>query len=351
MPLMQSASGVPVIPINSTPVNATLAYTSAMSSGTPTSTMSSAISLPTAYAGMTAAPSYEPQFPVIEPQALGLIILAFIATVLDIPVLFWHLRSKNTAASSLVVWVMVYNVFNFINPIIWPNDHWSDQWKGYGLCDVEVKLQVGSFVGLTGSLVAIMRDLCHVMNTKRITLVPSQRRRTVNRIVTGTLCFGFPILILALHYIVQSSRYYLFTLSGCAIPIDNSWLAVVLIEMWPSILATAAASFAGMSCFRRIFTSPSHSLTPSAHSSSLLPYAPLPLRVWPPTRHLQYNEIALPPPLHPLHNAHPRLPATTDLHVHPQSRVRRNWLPLVMDASGRLGLHPNHAYLRSRFLG
>lgn len=194
--------------------------------------------------------SGEPQFPVIEPQALGLLILAFIATVLDMPVLTWHLRSKNAAASSLVAWIMINNIFNFINPTIWPNNDWSHQWKGYGLCDVEVKLQVGSYVGLTGALVAIMRDLCHVLNTKRITLVPSQKRRMANRIVTGTLCFGFPILIMSLHYIIQSSRYYLFTLSGCDIPIDNSWLGVVLLEMWPPILATAAAGFASKSsCF------------------------------------------------------------------------------------------------------
>lgn len=243
IPLLEGPNGIPVIPLNATPINITLPPAirphPAITQNITANSSSTMFDIPSSQA------PYVPYFPAMDPQGVGLVVLAAIAIILDVPCLIWHARSKNTAATCLVAWIMILNLFNFINPIIWPNDDWSNQWQGQGLCDIEAKLQVGSFIGLTGALAAIMRDLCHVMNTKRITLVPSSKRRLANRIITGTLCFGLPILIMGLHYIVQSIRYYVFTIDGCVPGIDSSWLAIVLVEMWPLILATLDAVLAG----------------------------------------------------------------------------------------------------------
>lgn len=243
IPLVEGLNGTLVIPLNATPINVTLPPTS-VPYPTIHHNMTTNISSTAPVALPQPQTPYIPHFPAMEPQAIGLVILAAIAILLDIPCIIWHGKSRNTAACCLVGWIIILNLFNFINPIIWPNDDFPNQWQGQGLCDIEAKLQVGSYLGLTGALAAIMRDLCHVMNTKRIELVPSHKRQVMNRIITGTLCFGFPILIMGLHYIVQSVRYYVFDIDGCAAAIDSSWLAVVLVEMWPLILAVVDAGLA-----------------------------------------------------------------------------------------------------------
>lgn len=187
----------------------------------------------------------QPPFPLIEPQAVALVILSLIAFLVTLPPMVWHAKSKNTAICMFCVWLVILNLFNVVNGLIWPNDNIFNQWQGYGLCDIETKLQVATTVGLTGSLLATERDLCMVMNTNRITLVPTTKQRWINKAVTGTLVFGFPAYIMIIDYLVQPSRYYIFTLSGCTPSIDNSWLGLVLELIWPLIFAIVTAVYSG----------------------------------------------------------------------------------------------------------
>ena len=183
-------------------------------------------------------------FPV-TPVAVVVPMLSLLTLILDIPPLVWHARNRNLAASSLVFWIILGNLMNLMNAFIWPTDDILTWWHGYGLCDIEVKLMIAEGFGVVGSLVCIMRNLAQVLNTKRTILNPSRADRRWHTITECLFCFGGPIYSMAVHYIVQPNRYYIFAISGCTISYDNSWPKLVLILIWPPILCLVAVYYSG----------------------------------------------------------------------------------------------------------
>ena len=183
-------------------------------------------------------------FPV-PPTAVAVPVLAMISIMLDIPPLAWHIRNRNLAASSLVSWIILSNLMNAINPFIWPTDDTESWWIGYGLCDIEVKLMIAATFGVVGSLAAIMRSLAQVLDTERTVLNPSVADRRFQIVTDCLLCFGGPFYSMAVHYIVQPNRYYIFAISGCTTSYDNSWPKFALILIWPPVLCLLAVYYSG----------------------------------------------------------------------------------------------------------
>lgn len=183
-------------------------------------------------------------FPV-TPGAVAVPTLALITLIIDTPPLIWHIRNRNLAASSLVFWVLISNLMNFVNALIWPTDDIFHWWDGSGLCDIEVKLMLAAGFGVIGSLACIMRSLATVLDTNRTILSPSKAQRRRKIIVDCLFCFGGPIYCMAFVYIVQPDRYWIFAISGCTATVSYSWPTIVLIEMWPPILCLVAVYYSG----------------------------------------------------------------------------------------------------------
>ncbi|EEH23272.1 hypothetical protein PABG_05483 [Paracoccidioides brasiliensis Pb03] len=177
-------------------------------------------------------------------------ILAFLSVLACIPPLVWHSRTGNFPASCLIAWFIVFNIFNFINPLIWPTDDVGRWWNGAGLCDVETKLMAPLGAGIAGALNCIFRSLADVMNTDRTTLIPSkaQRRRTLAFEVV--FCVVIPVLMMALHYIVQHRRYYIFAIVGCMPAFHPSWPTTALIFSWPLVVLSLATIYCGLVIYR-----------------------------------------------------------------------------------------------------
>lgn len=187
--------------------------------------------------------------PAIYSSAVAVAILCGLAVFLDIPPFIWHARNHNFAAASLVLWVILINLMYFVNAIIWPNDDVATWFSGIILCDIEIKLQVGSWVAIVGSLACIMRNLARVMDTEAGIFVPTKAQRIRQRAVDITLCFGFPVLIIALSCIPQYYRYFLVGINGCVPAFDESWPTIAIIYIWPPILSLVDTYYAGTSCF------------------------------------------------------------------------------------------------------
>ncbi|KAI9713395.1 MAG: a-factor receptor [Chrysothrix sp. TS-e1954] len=173
-------------------------------------------------------------------------LFSLVTLILDLPPLLWHARNRNFAAASLIFWIVLLNFFNFVNAIIWPSDEvlfTPGYYDGAGLCDIEVKIEVGSWAALSGTLASIMWDLAKVMDTDR-PIIPSQAEKRRQFALDIILSWGFPIYLMLIHYIVQSNRYYLPSVSGCTPSLDNSWVSIILIFVWPLVLAVLGAYFA-----------------------------------------------------------------------------------------------------------
>jgi pheromone a factor receptor len=190
--------------------------------------------------------SFEAELNTIHPLAIVMPTLAAIAVTLCIPPFIWHLSNRNVGAVSLMLWLIILNFMNFINALIWPNDNIFAYWNGEVFCDIEIRLMLGGTVAVPSAVLCIVRDLARALDTNRNTLSFSESQKKRKLIIDLLLCFGMPLYFIGIYYIVQPGRYYIYAIQGCWYPIDESWVSIVLIVMWPLILTLIAAYFAGM---------------------------------------------------------------------------------------------------------
>ncbi|QIW98730.1 hypothetical protein AMS68_004248 [Peltaster fructicola] len=177
------------------------------------------------------------------PAAVGIAVASLTVILLVTPPMWWHIRSRNIGAASVIIWIIINNSMTFLNAILWPNDNF-DGYLGQGLCDVEIKLQIASQVAFSASFACVLRALATVMDTKRMVVVQSKAQRRRNIAIDLSWCFGIPMLQMLFQYIVQGKRYYLFGISGCVPGVTNNWLTVVLIMVMPVVWVLVCATYA-----------------------------------------------------------------------------------------------------------
>lgn len=177
------------------------------------------------------------------PLAIALPILSALSIALCTVPLVLHAKNRNLPATCLICWSILLNLFNIINAILWPNDDTAAWWNGAGLCDVEVKFMVASYVAMPGALVGIFRGLAMVMDTNRATWVPNKTQRWRNRMVDLLFCVIVPCIAMITHIVWQKNRYYIFAISGCVNDFDESWPSLVLAWMWPPIICLIAGYY------------------------------------------------------------------------------------------------------------
>ena len=180
-----------------------------------------------------------------SPGAIAVPLLSLITLILNVPPFVWHIKNRNLAASALVFWIILCNLFNFINALLWRTDNSASWWNGAVLCDIEVKLITASTVGIVGSLACVMRNLAIVLDTRNTVLVPSRAQRQRRIVFDSFFCIALPIYMMLIHYVVQPSRYYIYSISGCTPSFDNSWPSIVLCFIWPPLICLIDAYYCG----------------------------------------------------------------------------------------------------------
>jgi len=185
-----------------------------------------------------------------SPSAVAVPFLALLTVLLGLPAFAWHIKNRNLAAVCLIFWIMSANLWNFINPLIWPTDDISTWYNGVGLCDLEVKLQAAGTVGVPGALACVFRQLAIVLDTDRTTLVPSRAQRHRRIAFEMFFCFFWPIYIMVIHYVIQPNRYYIFAIAGCTPSYASSWPSIVLNFVWPVVLVLVDTYYCGKQIFQ-----------------------------------------------------------------------------------------------------
>lgn len=181
----------------------------------------------------------------LPPVAIAAPLLISIVLLLDIPPFFWHLKHRNLAATTLVFWIFLCLFCDGINSLIWPRGDTAQWWKGYILCDIEVKLVGAWQAGIPGAVLCIMRNLSKVLDTENTVLIPSKTMRRKQLAFDLFFCIGIPIYMISIHYVVQPSRYYIYQLAGCLPPWDNSWPTIVLMAIITPLLSLGAVYYGG----------------------------------------------------------------------------------------------------------
>ncbi|KAE8349822.1 pheromone A receptor-domain-containing protein [Aspergillus coremiiformis] len=184
--------------------------------------------------------------------ALAVIVplLSILSILLTIPPLLLHWKNRNVPVISLICWFLCLNLFNIINAFIWPNDDMENWWSGLGLCDVEVKVMIASYVAVPGNLLCIFRSLACVMDTRRAMLIPSKQQRWWNFGMEVLFCVIVPALAMATHIFYQANRYILFGISGCVNSFDESWVSLILAWVWPLVICLIAGYYCSLVLYR-----------------------------------------------------------------------------------------------------
>ncbi|EED12898.1 a-pheromone receptor PreA [Talaromyces stipitatus ATCC 10500] len=175
-------------------------------------------------------------------QAILAPVLSFLGLTLCIPPMVWHASNRNWGASFLVAYVMFEDLINISNALIWPTDDIDSWWDGAVFCDIQVKLNVATQVGMPGALLCVFRSLALAMDVNNSALVPSRGQRLRNKAVNVVFCIVLPVLQMVAHYTIQDIRYNIFAIGGCTAGFDESWPTLVFL-LCPSVIYVAAAVY------------------------------------------------------------------------------------------------------------
>ncbi|KAI9661779.1 MAG: a-factor receptor [Bathelium mastoideum] len=135
-------------------------------------------------------------FPIYA-SAIVLAVFSLLNVLLDLPPFIFHLGARNVAASSLILWIILMNLFDLVNALLWPTDDISKWFSGTGLCDVEVKLFVGAQVGQLGALICIMQELARVLDTQNVTLGRTSSEEKRRKVWELVVCWG--VVVYRIH--------------------------------------------------------------------------------------------------------------------------------------------------------
>ncbi|KAF8174226.1 pheromone A receptor-domain-containing protein [Pholiota molesta] len=179
---------------------------------------------------MSSDPTY-PLFPVLS-------FLGFVLVLVPLP---WHLQAWNSGTCAFMIWTSLACLIEFINGQIWAGNL-NDNLPVW--CDISSKFLLGAGVGITASTLCISRRLYGITSVQTVSITIADKRRAV--IIDLCIAVGIPVLVMALHYIVQPHRYNIVEDIGCYAAIYNTLPAYFLVYMWPILLGVISFVYSAL---------------------------------------------------------------------------------------------------------
>lgn len=167
---------------------------------------------------------------------------SFLAFVLNIPPMCYHVGNRNIPASSLIFWLCYNNLTSFVNVLIWSGENFYLVTDAPGYCDLTVRISSGAPTGKICSLACLIMNLYLIIDARHHKFLESgSKRRTY---INLAVCWTTPIFIMGTSVIVQSSRYVIMRYRGCVAPYGSTYVSFLLVTMWPLIWSFVATVFA-----------------------------------------------------------------------------------------------------------
>ncbi|KAG2335733.1 STE3-domain-containing protein [Suillus weaverae] len=175
-------------------------------------------------------PTY-PLLPVIS-------FLGFFLILIPFP---WHLQGWNAGTCVYMIWGAISCLIQFVNSIIWRNSalNVAPVW-----CDISTKLLIGASIGIPASALCISRRLYSIAVIKTASPTRQDKWRAV--IIDLSISIGIPVMVMALHYIVQGHRFDILEDIGCWPATYNVIPAYFLVYMWPPLLGCISFVYSGL---------------------------------------------------------------------------------------------------------
>ncbi|EGN92606.1 hypothetical protein SERLA73DRAFT_127332 [Serpula lacrymans var. lacrymans S7.3] len=166
---------------------------------------------------------------------------AFIGAVLVLIPLPWHWRARNIGTLAIIAWLFVMNMIYFVNTIVWAGNvnNPAPVW-----CDITTKLIIGANTALPIATMCVCKHLELVSSTRRVSLDSRDKKRRI--IFDSIMCFGLPLIFMALHYVVQGHRFDIIENFGCQPATYYSIPGVMIVWVPPLFFSVATLVYASI---------------------------------------------------------------------------------------------------------
>ncbi|KIY44535.1 fungal pheromone STE3G-protein-coupled receptor, partial [Fistulina hepatica ATCC 64428] len=165
-------------------------------------------------------------------------LFAFLTAFLVLIPIPWHWRARNVATLSIIAWLFVVNFIYGVNALLWAD---NVEIKAVVWCDIATKIVVGASFALPLGTLCVCKHLEAISSTRHVH-VDLKRRM----IFEGVMCFGIPMVFMALHYIVQGHRFDIVEDIGCSATIYFSIPAILIIWFPQLLFATITFIYAAI---------------------------------------------------------------------------------------------------------
>ncbi|KAH7882764.1 pheromone A receptor-domain-containing protein [Phlebopus sp. FC_14] len=169
-------------------------------------------------------------------------VFAFSGFVLSLIPLPWHLQAWNSGTCYYMIWTALACLNQFINSIVWHRSaiNYAPVW-----CDISIRIMLGASVGIPAASLCINRRLYNIAKVQAVTITRAEKRRAI--LIDSLICVLFPLVFIALQYIVQGHRFDIYEDVGCYPFIYNTIVAFFLSDSWPIIIGLISAVYCGLS--------------------------------------------------------------------------------------------------------
>ncbi|KAI0682990.1 pheromone A receptor-domain-containing protein [Cerioporus squamosus] len=176
-------------------------------------------------------PTY-PAFPVV----------AFIALILVLLPLPWHLQAWNSGTCLFMFWTALTILNLFVNSIVWHGNALNPApiW-----CDISSRIIIAGTVAVPAASLCINRRLYQIASVRTVSLTRADKRRAV----IEDLCIGLgiPLIEVVMSYVVSGHRYDIYEDIGCQPAIYNTPVAYALVLCWPIVIGLASGAYCFLS--------------------------------------------------------------------------------------------------------
>ncbi|KIJ64368.1 hypothetical protein HYDPIDRAFT_154822 [Hydnomerulius pinastri MD-312] len=169
---------------------------------------------------------------------------AFLAAILVLVPLPWHWRARNIGTLAIMAWLFVLNLIYGINTIVWAGNvnNPVPVW-----CDITTKIIIGANSALPIATMCVCKHLELVSSNRRVRFDHVDRRRRI--IFDSLMCFGLPLIFMALHYVVQGHRYDILENFGCQPTVYFSVPAIFIVYVPPLAFSLATLVYASLALY------------------------------------------------------------------------------------------------------
>ncbi|KAF8833463.1 STE3-domain-containing protein [Paxillus ammoniavirescens] len=169
-------------------------------------------------------------------------VFAFLGFVVSLVPLPWHLQAWNSGTCYYMLWTALSCLNLFINSIVWHGNaiNFAPIW-----CDISIRIMLGASVAIPAASLCINRRLYHIARVHAVTITRAEKRRAV--LIDTLICVLWPIVFVALQYVVQGHRFDIYEDVGCYPFIYNTIVAFFLSDSWPIIIGLISALYCGLS--------------------------------------------------------------------------------------------------------